>query len=180
MANRWGKSGNNDRFYLPGLQNHCRLWLQPWNCLLLRRKAVRNLDNVLKSRDITLPTKVCIVKAMVFPVVTYECENWTIKKAEHWRTDVLNCGVGEDNLESPLDCKEIKSVSPKGNQSWILFERTNTEAEAPILLPPDAKSWLVGKDPDAGKDERKRGWQRRDGWMASLIQWTWTWANSGR
>ena len=66
----------------------------------------------------------------------------------------------EKTLESPLDCKEIKPVNPKGNQSWIPFERTDTEAEAPILLPPDAKSSLIGKDPDSGKDERKRGWQR--------------------
>ena len=75
-----------------------------------------NLDSILKSRDITLPTKVHLVKAMVFPVVMYGRESWTVKKAEHRRIDVLNCGVGEDSRES-LDCKEIQPVHPKGNQS---------------------------------------------------------------
>ena len=75
--------------------------------LLLGRKVMTNLDSILKSRDITLPTKVCLVKAMVFPGVMYGCESWTVKKAEHRRIDVLNCGAGEDSLKSPLDCKEI-------------------------------------------------------------------------
>ena len=82
-------------------------------------------------------------------------------------------------LEYPLDCKEIKPVNPEGNQSWIFIERTNAEAEAPILWPPDAKNWLISKDPDGGKDWRQeynRGW---DGWMASLTQWTWVWAPLG-
>ena len=81
-------------------------------CLLLGRKAMTNLDSMLKSRDITLPTKVHLVKAMVFPVVMYGCESWIIKKAKHWRIDAL-----EKTLESLLDCKEIKLVNPKGNQS---------------------------------------------------------------
>ena len=80
--------------------------------LLLGRKAITNLDSILKSRDITLPTKVCLVKTMVFSVVMYGCESWTIKKAEHQRTMVL-----EKTLENPLDYKEIKPVNPKGNQS---------------------------------------------------------------
>ena len=148
MANRWG---NSDRFYFLGLQNHCGQWLQHEikRHLLLERKAKTNLDRVLKNRDITLPTKVCIVKAIVFPAVTYRCENWSVKKAE------LQCFwtvVLEKTLESPLSTKEIKPVKPKGNQPWILIGRTN--AEAPILWPPDAKSigWLIGKGPDAGKD----------------------------
>ena len=99
-----------------------------------------NLHSVLKNRDITLPTKVRLVKAMVFPVVMYGCESWTIKKAERWRIDV----VLEKTLESLLDCKEIKPVNPKGNQSWIFIGRT--DAEALILWPPDAKSQLIGKD----------------------------------
>ena len=85
-------------------------------CLLLGRKVLANLDSILKSRDITLPTKVYLVKAMVIPVVMYRCENWTIKKAECQRTDAFEL-VLEKTLESPLDCKEIKSVHPKGNQS---------------------------------------------------------------
>ena len=84
--------------------------------LLLGRKSMTNLDSILKSRDITLSTKVCLVKAMVFPVVMYGCESWTIKKAEHQRTDVFDV-VLEKTLESSLDCKEIKPVNPKGNQS---------------------------------------------------------------
>jgi len=108
-----------------------------------------NLDSILKSRDITLPIKVCLVKAMVFPVVMYGCESWTIKKAEHrcfW-TVVL-----EKTLESPLDCKEIQPVHPKGNQSWIFIGRTDVEAEALIFWPPHVKSWLTGKDSDVGRD----------------------------
>ena len=85
-------------------------------CLLLGRQVMTNLDSILKSRDITLPTKVCLVKAMLFPVVKYGCESWTVKKAEHRRIDVLNL-VLEKTLESPLDCKEIQPVHPKGDQS---------------------------------------------------------------
>ena len=85
-------------------------------CLLLIRKTIINIDGVLKSRDITLPKKVHIVKAMVFPVVVYGCEDWTIKKAEHQRIDAFKMGCWEKTLESPLDCKKIKPVNPKGNQ----------------------------------------------------------------
>ena len=110
-------------------------------CLLLGRKAVTNLDSILKSRDITLLTKVHLVKAMVFPVVMYGCESWTIKKAEHQRIDVFERTlVLEKTLEGLLDCKEIQPVHPKGDQSWVFIERTDVEAETPILWPPDAKS----------------------------------------
>ena len=124
--------------------------------LLLGRKTMTNLDSILKSRDITLPTNVCIVKAMVFPVVMCRCESWTIKKAEEFM--LLSCGVGEDFWES-LDNKDIKPVNPKGNQSWIFIRRTDTEAEALILQPPDAESQLFRKDPDAAKDwsQEKKG-----------------------
>ena len=147
-----------------------------------------NLDSILKSRDITLPTKVCLVKAMVFPVVMFGCEldceeGWASKNwffflnifnftlfyftilywfchTSTWihhrctRTVVL-----EKTLESPLDCKEIQPVHPKGDQSWVSIGRTDTEAETPILWPPDAKSWLIGKDTNAGKDwgEEEKG-----------------------
>ena len=89
----------------------------------------------------------------------------------------------EKTLESPLDCKEIKPVNPKGNQPWIFFGRTDAKAEAPILWPPDAKNWLIGKDPDAVKGPRVGGEgedREWDGWMASSTQWTWVWINSGR
>ena len=123
--------------------------------LLFRRKAMTNLDSILKSRDITLPIKVHLVKAMVFPVVMYGCESWTIKKAEHQRIDAFELWCWR-RLESPLDCKEIIPVHPKGNQSWIFIGRTDTEAEAPVLWPPDGKNWLIGKDPDSGKDWRQK------------------------
>ena len=99
-----------------------------------------NLDSILKSRDITLPTKIHLVKAMVFPVVMYGCESWTIKKAESRRIDAFGTVVLEKTLESPLDCKEIQPVHPKGDQSWMFLGRTDVEVEAPILWLPDAKS----------------------------------------
>ena len=107
--------------------------------LLLGRKVMTKLDSILKSRDITLPTKVRLVKAMVFPVVMYGCKNWTIKKAECRKTDAFEV-VLEKTLESPLDCKEIQPVHPKGDQSWVFIGRTDVEAESLILWPPDAKS----------------------------------------
>ena len=109
-----------------------------WVILLLGRKAMTNLDSILKSRDITLPTEVRLVKAMVLPVVMYGCESWTVKKAvpKNWCFWTV---MLEKTLESPLGCK-IKPVHPIGNQSWIFFGRTDVEAEAPILWPPDAKN----------------------------------------
>ena len=113
-----------------------------------------NLDSILKSRDITLPTKVHLVKAMAFPVVMNGCEmdykeSWAPKNWCFW-TVVL-----EKTLESPLDCREIKPVHPKGNQSWVFIGRTDVETETPIVWPPDVKSWLIWKDPDSGKDWRQ-------------------------
>ena len=103
-------------------------------------------------------------------------EGWAPKNWCFW-TVVL-----EKTLESPLDCKEIKRVNPKGNQSWIFIGRTDAEAEAPVLWPHDAKSWLVRWDCDAGKDrgQEEKGMTWRDGWMASETQWTWVWACSRR
>ena len=115
-----------------------------------------NLDSILKSRDLTLLTKVHLVKAMVFPGVMCGCESWTIRKAEHWRMDAFKLWCWRRLLKkSPLDCKGIKPVIHKGNQSWIFIGRTDAEAEAPILWPPGAKNWLTGKDPDSGKDWRQ-------------------------
>ena len=99
-----------------------------------------NLDSILKSRDITLPTKVCLVKAMVFPVVMYGCERWTMKKAEHQRIDAFELWCWRRLFESPLDCKEIQPVHPKGDQSCVFIGGTDAEAETPILWPPDAKN----------------------------------------
>ena len=98
-----------------------------------------NLDSILKSRDITLSTKVHLVKAMVFPVVMYGCESWTVKKAEHQRIEAFELCCWR-RLESSLDCKEIQPVYPKGYQSWVFTGRTDAEAETPILWPPPGKS----------------------------------------
>ena len=98
-----------------------------------------NLDSILQNRVITLSTKVHLVKAMIYPVVMYGSESWTIKKAEPDELMLLNV-VLEKTLESPLDCKEIQPVHPKGDQSWVYIGRTDVKAETPILWPPDAKS----------------------------------------
>ena len=150
--------------------------------LLHGRKVMTNLDSIFKRRDITLSTKVCLVKAMVFPVFMYRCESWTIKKAEHWR--IIWCFwtvVLQKTLESPLDCKEIQPVHPKGDQSWVFTGRTDVEAATPALWPPHAKSWLIREDPDAGKDwgQEEKGTTEYEmvGW-ASPTQCTWVWVNS--
>ena len=124
--------------------------------LLHGKKAVTTLDSVLKSRDITLPTKVHLVKAMVFPAVMYGCESWTIKKAERQENWCFWTVVLEKTLESPLDCKEIQPVHPKGKQSWIFTGRTDAEAETSILWPPDAKNQLTEKTLMLGKIEGRR------------------------
>ena len=122
-------------------------------CLLLGRKLRTNLDSILKSRDIALPTKVHLVKAMIFSVVMYRCESWTKKKAECQRIDAFV--VLEKTLESLLDCKEIQSINPKGSQSWIFIGRTDSGTEAPIFWPPDVRNILTGKDAEARKDWRQ-------------------------
>ena len=118
--------------------------------LLLGRKAITNLENMLKSRVITLLTKIRIIKAIVFPVAMYRCESWTITKAEYRRIDAFELSCCRRFLKNSLDYKEIKPVNPKRNQHYISIGRIDTEA--PILWPPDSKSQLIGKDPDAGKD----------------------------
>ena len=142
--------------------------------------GVTNLDSELKSRDITLWIKVHIIKAMVYPVVTYRCEldlkeGWALK---NWCFQTV---VLEKTLESPLGSKEIKLVNSKGNQSWTFIGRTDAEAEVPVLWPTGGKIGLIGKRPwswerlRAGGQRGGRGW---DGWMAPLTQRTRVWANS--
>ena len=106
--------------------------LTPW-------KKTANLDSILKSRDITLPTKVHLIKAMVFPVVRYGCESWSVKKAERRRIDAFELWCWR-TLESPLDCKEFQPVHSEGDQSWVFIGGTDAKAETPILCPPYAKS----------------------------------------
>ena len=107
--------------------------------LLLGRKVMTNLDSILKSSDITLPTKVRLVKAMVFPVVMYGCESWTVKKSEHRRIDAFELWCWR-TLESLLDCKELQPVHSKGDQPWDFFGSNDAKAETPVLWPPHAKS----------------------------------------
>ena len=123
-------------------------------CLLLGRKAVTNLDSILKSRDIILLTKVF---SQSYDFSSSRVWTWELDHKESWVPKIwcFWTVVLEKTLESPLDCKEIKAVNPKGNQSWIFIGRTDAEAGTPILCPPNAKNWLIGKEPDAGKEWRQ-------------------------
>ena len=181
MGNGWGNSGNIVRLYFLGskitVDGDCSHEIK--RRLLLGRKVMTNLDSILKSRDITLPTKVRLVKAVVFPVVMYGCESWTIKKSECWRIDAFELWCWRRLLRVPWTARD-QPVYPKGNQSWIFIGRTNAEAETPILWPPEGKNWLIWKTLMLGKIEAggegdDRGW---DGWMASPTQWTWVWVSS--
>ena len=121
--------------------------------LLLGRKIITNLESILKSRDITLPTKVHLVKLWFFQ---WSCIDVRVDYKESWAQNWWFCTVVlEKTLESLLDSEEIQPVHPKGDQSWIFFGKTDVEAETPTLWPPDAKNWLIGKDPDAVKDWRR-------------------------
>ena len=141
-----------------GLQNHCRRWNE--KMLLLGQKVMTNLDSILKAEtSLCQPRSIHIVKAMVFSSSLVWM--WELDHTEGWASNnwcFWNV-VLEKTLESPLDCKEIQPVHPKGNQFWIFIGRTAAEVEAPILWPPDAKSWPIWKDPDAGKDlkQEKKG-----------------------
>ena len=141
MANIWRKGRNSGRLFFLGSEitadGDCSHEIK--RCLLLGRKIMTNIDSILKRRDITLPTKVNLIKAMVFPVVMYGCESWIVKKAEHRRIDAFGLWCWR-RLLSPLDCKEIQPVCPKGDQSWVFIGRTDAKAETPILWPPAVKS----------------------------------------
>ena len=149
--------------------------------LLLGRKSMTDLDSISKSIDITLPSEVCLVKAMFFSSshiwiweLDYE-ESWVPKNECFWAVML------EQILESPLDCKDIQLVHSKGNQSWMFIGRTDVEAKTPILWPPDAKkNWLIWKDPNAGKDwrQKQKGMTGWDGWIVSLSWWAWVWVSS--
>ena len=180
MANRWRNNGSSERLYFWGSKitadGDCSHEIK--RRLLLGRKAMTNLDSILKSKDITLPTKVHLVKAVVFLVVTYGCERWTLKK-EHQRIDAFELWCWRRLLRVPWTAKEIQPLNPKGNQFWIVIGRT--DAEAPILWPPNAKNWLSGKKKKPGCWERLKPWGEGDrgwdGWMASPTWWTWVWAS---
>ena len=153
-------------------------------CLLLGRKAMTNLDSIFKSRDIPLPTKVCLVKVMVFPMVMYGCESWTVKKAECWRIDAFELWCWRRLLRVPWTARRsnqsiLKESNPKGNQSLIFIGRTDAEAETPILCPPHMKNckspWCWERLKTGGEGDN-RGWH---GCMVLPTGWTWVWASSG-
>ena len=172
MANRWGNNGNSYRLFF-GAPKSLQMVIAAMklkDTLLLGRKVMTNLDSLLKSRNITLPTKLHLVKAMVFPVVIYGCESWTIKKAESQRIDAFELWL-DKTLESLLDCEEIQPVHPKGNQSWIFSGRTDAETEDPTLWLPNVKSWLTGKDPNAGKDWRQEKKRTTEEEMVGWHHW---------
>ena len=140
-------------------------------CLLLGRKLMTNLDSVLKSRDITLPTKVRLVKAMVFPVVIYGCESWTVKKAKRWRILDFELWCWRRLLRVSWTARRSNQSILKEISPWCSLEGMMLKAETPVLWPPHAKSWLIGKDSDAGRDWRQEekgttedemaGWRHR-------------------
>ena len=181
MANGWGNNGNIDRPYLFRLQNHGRWWLQPWNSKTLApwkksydqpRQHVKKQRHYFANKDSSNQGYGFFSSLVWMWELDYK-ESWVPKNWCFW-TVVL-----KKTLESPLDCKEIQPVHPKGNQSWIFIGRTDAEAKTPMLWPPDVKNWLIWKDPDAGKDwMQEKGTTGWDGWMASPTQWTWVWASS--
>ena len=157
MANRWGENGNSVRFYFLGLQSHCRWWLQPWNEKTLApwkesydqpRQPIKKQRHYFADKG---PSNQSygFSSSCIWMWEFHHEERWAPKNWYFWNL------VLEKTLESSLDCKVIKLVNPQGNQSWIFIGRTDAESETQILWPPDAKTWLIGKDPDAGKDWRQ-------------------------
>ena len=157
MANRWGENGNSVRFYFLGLQSHCRWWLQPWNEKTLApwkesydqpRQPIKKQRHYFADKG---PSNQSygFSSSCIWMWEFHHEERWAPKNWYFWNL------VLEKTLESSLDCKVIELVNPQGNQSWIFIGRTDAESETQILWPPDAKTWLIGKDPDAGKDWRQ-------------------------
>ena len=152
-----GKQWKQGRTLFWGLQNHCRWWLQPWNLKMIApwKKNYDKLRQHIKKQRHHFATQDLSSQSYVWIWKLDHKEGWVPKNRCFW-TVVL-----EKTLESPLDSKEIKPVNPKGNQPWIFTGRTEAETEAPIFWSPDAKSWLIGKDTDAGKDwGQDKGWQK--------------------
>ena len=170
MANSWGRHGNSDRLFswAPKSLQMVTAAMKLKDACSLEEKLCFNLDSIFKSRDITLPTNISLVNAIVFPVGMHGCENWDHKGSWVPKNSCFWTVVFENTPESPLDCKEIRSVNPKGNEPWIFIGRTDAEASAPILWPPDVKNWLTDKKkyPDAVTDGRQKGWTEDEvvGW----------------
>ena len=183
MANRWGKMETADFIFLGSRIIAGGDWShEVKRRLLLGRKAVTKLDSVLRSRDITLLTKVLLVKTMVFLVVMFRCESWTVKKAKRWKIDAFELWCWRRLLESLELQGDQASQSYRKSALTLFIGRTDAEVEATILWPSDAKKWLIAKTLileklKAGGEGNNREW---DAWLASLTQWTWVWANSER
>ena len=161
MASKWG---NSERPYFFELQNHCRCWLQPWNKrhFLLVRKVMINLDSILKSRDITLPIKFHVVKAMVFPVVMYGYENWTIKKAGWWRIDDLELWCWRRLLRVPWTPRRsnqsiLREISPEYSFKGLML-KLKVQYFGHLMGRTDSleKTLMLGKI----EGRRRKGWQR--------------------
>ena len=154
MGSRWGDSGNSVRLHFLGAPKSLQMVTAAMKlrCLLLGRKVMTNLNSILKSRDSTLPTKVRLVKAMVFPVVMYGCESWTVKKAECQKMDAFELWFWRRLLRVPWTARRSNQSILKESSPGCSLEGLMAEAETPILWPPHAKSWLIEKDPDAGRD----------------------------
>jgi len=185
MANRWGKSRSSDQFYFLGLPKHCSDYSHEIKRhLLLGREAMTDMDSELKSRDITLPTKVCVVRAMVFPVVMYGCDSWTIRKAEHGRMVAFELWCWRRLLTFPWTARILtwQQINPKGNQLWIFIEGLMMKLKLQYFGHLMRRANSFEKTLMLGKIEgrRRRVNSRWDSWMASLTQWIWVWANSGR
>ena len=181
MANRWGNNGNSDRLYFGGSKITAD-WDRSHEikrCLPLGRKAMTNLDSILKSRDITLPTKVHLVKAMVFPVVTYECDIWNIEKAEHQRIDAFELRCWRRLLRVPWSARRSHQSILKKSTLNICWKDWNWSSNNLATWYEEQTHW---KRPwcwerlRAGGEGGVRGW---DDWIALLTQWIWIWANSG-
>ena len=172
MANRWGNSGWLCLFFLVSritANGGCSHEIK--RPLLLGRKVMTNLDSIWKSRDITLPTKVCAVKSMIFPVIMYGCESLTIKKAEHWRIDAFELLIARKSNQSILE-----EISPEYSlEGLILSLNSNTLATWCEELTHWKIPWCWGRL-KAGGEGANGGW---DSWMASPTRWTWVWASSG-
>ena len=159
------------RFYL--IYMHCSHEIK--RCLLLGRNIMTNLDSILKSRDITLPTKVHLVKAMVFPVVMYGCESWTINKVEHWRIDAFELWCWRRLLRVPWTARRAnQSVLNTHWKDWCWSWNSNTLATSCEELTHWKRPWCWERLKARGEGD-DRGW---DGWMASPTQWTWVWVSS--
>ena len=183
MLNRWRNNGNSERLYFLGLQNHCRWWLQPWNkkWLFLGRKAVSNLNSIFKSRDITLPTNVRLVKAMVFPVVIYGFENWTIKKSEHQWTDAFKLWCRKRLLRVPCSARTsnqsiLRKISSEHSLEGFIL-KLKLQYFGHLMQRTDSfEKTLMLEKIEGRRRKRQHRMRRLDGITA---RWTWVWISSG-